>query len=223
MTPPVIVAAALRKGLAMIALCDHNSCGNAAAVQEAAGRELAVIAGIEITTAEEVHVLGLFPGVEQAQRVSKVVSAGLPEWRTAPGPFGGQWLMDAEGKVTGEETKMLSVASSLTLSEAVQLIKRQGGLAVASHVDRPSFSVLSQLGMFPPDAEFDAVEISAAGQKAGRRAEFASLGFTVISSSDSHFPEEIGSSFTILEMQAPRFGELSLALKGAGGRRVCDA
>ena len=61
MTPPAIVDAALAEGLAMIAVCDHNTARNAAAVQAAAGARLAVIAGIEITTAEEVHVVGLFP------------------------------------------------------------------------------------------------------------------------------------------------------------------
>jgi predicted metal-dependent phosphoesterase TrpH len=61
MSPPAIVDAALAAGLDMIAVCDHNAAGNTRAVGEAAGARLAVISGIEITTVEEVHVIGLFP------------------------------------------------------------------------------------------------------------------------------------------------------------------
>ncbi|MCX5758981.1 MAG: PHP domain-containing protein, partial [Candidatus Hydrogenedentes bacterium] len=78
MTPPAIVAAALEQGLDMIAICDHNSAGNAAAVQAAAGDALAVIAGMEITTAEEAHVLGLFPDAASAEAAGQEVRDTLP-------------------------------------------------------------------------------------------------------------------------------------------------
>ncbi len=79
MTPPDIVATALERGLDMIAVCDHNSAGNAAAVQQAAGERLGVVAGMEITTAEEVHVLGLFPDAQTAASAATTVAASLPD------------------------------------------------------------------------------------------------------------------------------------------------
>ncbi len=39
-------------------------------------------------------------------------------------------------------------------------MKQHGGLAVAAHVDRRAFGVVAQLGFFPRDAGFDAVEVS---------------------------------------------------------------
>ena len=77
MTPPAIVHEAVMKGLGMIAICDHNSAANTEAVQKAAGGLLTVIAGMEITTAEEVHVIGLFPTVQSAagDRKSAQISA----------------------------------------------------------------------------------------------------------------------------------------------------
>jgi PHP family Zn ribbon phosphoesterase len=226
MTPPAIVREALRKGLEMIAVCDHNSAGNTAAVCAAArGAALAVVAGMEITTMEEVHVLGLFPDAVEAARASEVVTEGLPLWKalTTFGPGDAvrrpeQELMDADGKVMAIEERMLGAASRFTLSQAVDLIRAHGGLAVAAHVDRRAFSVVGQLGFLPPEVRFDALEISAAGKARGRAAEFAGSGCILVSSSDSHFLEEIGSSMTALDLEEPSFEEMRRAFYGLGGR-----
>jgi hypothetical protein len=219
MTPPAIVRAAIESGLDMIAICDHNTAGNTAATQEAAGSDIAVLAGMEITTAEEVHVVGLFPSSAAARAAADEVRTTLPELGDESRGFGGQPLMDAGGRVVGHETKMLAAASGLDLSEALDLIRRHGGLAIAAHVDRPSFSVISQLGMFPPDVVFDAIEISVAGTAAGREAGFAYLRLPMVASSDSHFLADVGSCCTKFELLEATFDELALALKGIGGRR----
>ena len=161
MTPPAIVAAALAEGLAMIAICDHNSARNVAAVQEAAGGGLAVLAGMEITTAEECHVVGLFPDASAAEAAGAEVGATL-------GPiddgyetfFGEQHVLDADGAETARETIALATATPLDVDAVVDLVHRHGGLAVAAHIDRQSFGVIGQLGFFPAEAGFDAVEVS---------------------------------------------------------------
>jgi 3',5'-nucleoside bisphosphate phosphatase len=228
MTPPAIVDEALRKGLAAIAVCDHNSAGNVAAVADAAAARaegLFVIPGIEITTAEEVHVLGLFPDASSACAAGREVLAGLPLWR----PFAahssaagcrspGQELLDGQGSRVGIETRMLASASTFSLSQTVDLIHRHGGLAVAAHMDRRSFSVRGQLGFLPPDVPFDGLEISAAGASRGRAADFCVHGLPLISSSDSHFLADIGTGFTALDVEAPCFAELARALRGQDGR-----
>ncbi|NLT65992.1 MAG: PHP domain-containing protein, partial [Acidobacteria bacterium] len=62
MHPAALVDAAVRVGLDSVAVCDHNSAENVGAVQRAArAAGLAVIPGMEITSAEEVHILGLLP------------------------------------------------------------------------------------------------------------------------------------------------------------------
>ena len=255
MTPPAIVQTAIDIGLAMIAICDHNAAGNTAVTQQAAAnvaagrrssggcargaRGLTVLAGIEITTAEEVHLLGLFANAADAMATADAVRATLPE---ADDPtrqrFGDQHLMDADGRVMGMEPKLLATASALALSDTVKLVRQNHGLAVAAHVNRPSFSVISQLGMFPPDASFDAIEIfKPCGPRPGTvapiphgqsaydaaTAQFASLGLPVISSSDAHFLADIGRARTRFTMKTPTFDELALALQGVGGRRVICA
>ncbi len=241
MTPPAIVRAARERGLALIAVCDHNSAANAAAVREAAreaggsdggaaggpGGPLAVIPGMEITTAEEVHVLGLFPDVQAALRAGGRVRATLPPARAAAGRGRGIWgeqpLLDARGARVGSESRLLGAASGFSLAECVDLIREHRGLAVAAHLDRPSFSVLSQLGFLPEEVRFDAIEVSAAGVSSGRAAGLAGLGLPLLSSSDGHFLSMVGAGATLLEIREPSFEELALAVLGRGGRRCSIA
>jgi predicted metal-dependent phosphoesterase TrpH len=228
MTPPAIVAAATKAGLDMIAISDHNTAGNIAAVQEAAkaaGEGLTVLPGMEITSAEEAHVLGLFPDLAAAEGAAAELRALLPpadsDYYTF---FGGQPLLAATGCPVGTEPTALSAAAPLDLTETVDLIHSLGGLAIAAHVDRRSFSVLSQLGFFPAQAGFDGVEVSrrvAAGSP--RLEEYSALGLPMIGSSDSHFLEEIGTAATELRLAEPRFAELTLAFAGAEGRSVARA
>jgi hypothetical protein len=221
MTPAAIVATALARGLEMIAVCDHNASGNVRAVQqvgEAAG--LAVLAGMELASAEEVHVVGIFPCAADAERVAAQVRDLLP--KADPDYysfFGEQPVLAADGCQTGSETAALAWATPLELSEAVELIHRGGGLAIAAHIDRKAFGVFSQLGFVPADAGFDALEISRwLPADSPRLGEFAKLGLPLVGSSDAHFLEEIGQGLTELTMEAPTFAEVALAFRGTGGR-----
>ncbi len=216
MSPPAIVRAASRAGLDLIAICDHNAAGNIAAVQQAAAGVVGapvVIAGMEITTAEEVHILGLFPTGEAALAVEATVQSSLPRAdRTYSRRFGRQELMDAGGAVTGLCPVMLAASTSLNLTAAIALVKRHDGLAVACHVDRPSFSVTSQLGFIPPDAGFDAIEMSPQAWEA-RIESFRSLHLPMIFSSDSHYPSQIGGVKMAMAINEPSFDELRRAFE----------
>ncbi len=224
MTPQAIVMAAIAAEIDIIAVCDHNSAENTGAVQEAArsfaGDLFGVIAGMEITTAEEAHIVALFPDVESAMNASDEVACHLPEGLTGVRKYGNQYVMDATGEVIREVDALLSWASDLTVSQTVTLIHKHGGLAVAAHVDRPSFSIISQLGFMPEDAEFDAVEISAAGAKDGRATEFEALGYPIIVASDAHFPDNIGDGKALFHIDSPVFSEVALAFKGVGNRSI---
>jgi 3',5'-nucleoside bisphosphate phosphatase len=194
MTPDAIVRAAARKGLAVIAVCDHNTAGNVRAVAAAAARipdGPVVIAGMEITTVEEAHVLG---------------------WFRTPGD-----AIAAAGELEVDPA-LASAACQLSLSQTVDLIHRHGGLAVAAHVDRRSFSVPGQLGFIPPDVPFDGLEISAAGVARGRAAAFAGHGLPLVSSSDCHFLDDMGAGTTQLDVAAPSFDEIVMALGRVEGR-----
>ena len=116
------------------------------------------------------------------------------------------------------------MASALSLEQAVALIHRHGGLAVAAHIDRPSFGVIGQLGFFPHEAGFDAVELSRhVAPGSPDEAGYRGLGLPVLRSSDAHFPADIAAARTALALGDTSFAELALALRGADGRSVTDA
>jgi predicted metal-dependent phosphoesterase TrpH len=228
MTPPAIVAVARRLGLAMIAICDHNSAGNVAAVQQAAdaaGGGLTVIPGMEISSTEEVHVLGLFPDLPAAESVAATLSGMLPQAdESYYSFFGEQHLLTADGRVSGQQTVELASAIPLDLNEAVELIHSRGGLAIAAHVDRKAFSVFSQLGFFPEDAGFDGIEVSRHFSPASKLLDTPALrGLPVTGASDAHYPGDIGTAVTLLRLAEPTFTELLLAFAGAQERSVARA
>jgi len=220
MTPPAIVATAVERGLDMIAVCDHNCARNTAAVQEAAGNSLAVLAGMEVTTAEEAHVVGLFPSAAAAMAAGEEVAVLLPEVNDSYSAFfGEQWVLDADGRLVGDEPHALALATTLDIDAVVRLIHAHGGLAVAAHVDRRTFGVISQLGFFPSGAGLDAVDGSRhLPDDSPRLAELAAYGLPVTSSSDSHYLADLGAATTVLTVAAPTFAEAALAFGGREGR-----
>jgi hypothetical protein len=222
MTPLNIVAWAADEGLGMIAVCDHNSAANAAAAQDAAGGALTVLAGIEITSAEECHVLGLFPDAARAEAAGEEIAGTLPaaddDYERI---FGEQLVVDAHGELRGRETRALATASAFDVNGAVELVHRHGGLAIAAHLDRAGFGIIAQLGFFPTDAGFDGIEVSRhVAPESPRDAEFGAYGLPVLRSSDAHYLGDIGRARTLLHVQEPTFAELALALRGRGGRSV---
>lgn len=225
MTPAAIVERALAEGLGMIAICDHNSARNVAAVQEAAGDYLVVLAGMEITSAEECHVVGLFPTAEAAEAAAAEAGASLPPVDDGyEAFFGTQSVLSAAGELLATEEKALAMATLLDINDTAALIHRHSGLAVAAHIDRKTFGAIGQLGFFPTDAGFDAVELSrhiAPGSPAEE--EFRIHGLPILHSSDAHYLSDIGAVRTTLHVANPSFTELAAALRGEHGRSVDDA
>lgn len=67
MIPPLIIQQAVRLGVRLLAVTDHNSAENAAALMEAGAREnIVVLPGMELQTREEVHLICLFDRIELA-------------------------------------------------------------------------------------------------------------------------------------------------------------
>ena len=106
-------------------------------------------------------MLGLFPDAEAAQAAGAEVGATLGQLDDGyEAFFGEQRVLAADGSELARETLALATATHLDVDAVVTLVHDHGGLAVAAHVDRRSFGVIGQLGFFPADAGFDAVELS---------------------------------------------------------------
>lgn len=161
MTPNNIVNMAAISGLDAIAISDHNTVGNVRAAQEV-GKEcgITVIPGMEVETAEEVHILTLYPDIESAEFVAKEVYKSLPDIKNRPEIFGEQVFMDSSDEITGYEEKLLISPSQLSLNELFDLVMSVSGLFIPAHVDRHSYSILTNLGFIPEDLDIKNIEIS---------------------------------------------------------------
>ncbi len=198
MTPNNIVNMAMLTGLDMIALTDHNSCRNVRAVMKAAEGKLRVIPGMEIETAEEVHVLCYFKDIDALEDMGRLVESSMSGIKNQPEIFGRQLIMDEEDNITGEVENLLVSAISLDIYEVAAEVKKRGGVFVPAHIDRTSYSVLSNLGFMPLDLPVDAVEITA------KNAEILSgqyKGLPVLTSSDAHYLENIAERERFLDTE----------------------
>jgi hypothetical protein len=221
MSPKRIIGTCREVGLDIIALCDHNSAENvepAIRLGEAAG--IRVFPGMEINSREEVHTLAIFGHASQAFAMQEIVYRHL-KGSNRPEFFGEQVRVNECDEIEGFNDRLLIGAVDLGLEEIVREINRLGGLSIASHVDRPSYSLVSQLGFVPPGVRLDAVEVSDPLWARTRGMHILQeLGLPVVSSSDAHFLEDIGRQASFFRVESATLEELRLALQGRSGRAV---
>lgn len=221
MHPAGLVSAAVSAALDAVAVCDHNSAENVSATQRAGLAEgLAVIPGMEVTSEEEVHILGLFPDVESALAMQSRVYRSLPG-RNVPDVFGMQVVADEHAQVLGFNEYLLSGATTMSVERVISSIHDVGGLAVASHFDRERFGILGQLGMIPSGLELDGLEVSARMSLPEARAKCAlEVDRPLLCNSDAHEPKDVGRALTYMLLQEPTAAEVRMALAGRNGRTI---
>ncbi len=201
MTPNNIVNMARLLGLQVIAVTDHNSIGNAAAVMRVAGSDgPLVLPGMELETAEEVHVVCLFPDLDSAEGFERELAPHFIGIPNRPEVFGEQVLMDERDQVTGRVDRLLATATSLPIDRLPELAVAFGGAAFPAHVDRPSFSVLSNLGFLSPDMGFRSIELSrnAPEDYIGRNPSLSP--YRVLRNSDAHYLQHIFDPVNFMEL-----------------------
>jgi PHP family Zn ribbon phosphoesterase len=224
MSPKKIVQKSLEKHLDLIAICDHNTAENVpATLREGKRRGIAVLPGMEICSKEEVHLVALFKNVEDSLKMQEYVFAHL-SGKNQPEVFGHQVIADEHDQVLGENPRLLIGATQLSLAEIVKNVHQLGGICISSHVDRPSYSLIGQLGFIPPDLHLDAVEVSyrVALDKASTQVP-GIADYPCVTSSDAHFLDDIGKVWTEFVLAAPTVEEIAMALAGIEGRRILGA
>jgi len=221
--PTVMAGMAKAAGLDAAALSDHNSSRNCRAFLKACGvYGLAGLPAMELTSAEEAHILCLLPSPEAADEWEKYVRERQLFVENRPEIFGRQLVMDENDEVTDTEPRLLITAASIGVYEVSALVSSLGGIAIPAHIDRSAFSLLSNLGAFDETMGFPVVELSAAADPARMAALCPALkGVPYIVDSDAHRPCDIPDAAHTLEADGPEPEAIIRALReGRGLRRL---
>lgn len=216
MIPINIVKRALEVGIDMIAITDHNAVGNVESVIRSALKyapELKVLPGIEITSREEVHILGILPSVDSANKLESVIHSHLVDSPTK-GYSSEQLVVDEDANFVRYEEHFLMGATDLSIEEISSLIHSFNGIAIPAHIDREAFGLIYNLGIFPSNLDVDAVEISRFVKKDILESikRLIPSDIPVIFSSDAHYLDDIVPPKTFLELEDKSFKSLKEAL-----------
>lgn len=203
MTPYNLVQMAKLLGFDMIALTDHNTCGNcesAMRVGESIG--LTVVPGMELCTAEEIHCVCLFPDLKSATAFSDYVHEKMPDVQNQPEIFGEQCKMDEGDGIVGYEPLLLTTAADISIDDVAPLVKSYGGACFPAHLDRASYSVLSVLGFLYPELNFTAAEFTPKAYLPQYLEKHPLLqNMHLLRNSDAHYLENMTEPLEALELK----------------------
>lgn len=215
MTPANIVGMAALKGLQVIAVTDHNSCKNCAAAMEHGQKHgVIVIPGMELCTSEEVHVICLFPALENAMSFDAYVYEHILPIQNREHIFGKQQIMNTADEVIGTVPNLLISATDISFDSVWDLIANYNGIAYPAHIDKSSTSLLSNLGFIPPDSRFTCAEIHDLEHFHKLQKEHPYLEqCNIISSSDAHYLWDIREPYYRLFSKSNQIPDLLYAIQ----------
>ncbi len=193
MTPYNFVNMAKLMGLDIVALTDHNTCLNCpAAVKAGEFAGITVIPGMELCTAEEVHVVCLFADLKNALNFSAYIRSTLPPVKNREKIFGEQLIMDEKDNILGKEELLLTTASSVGIYQVPKLMEQYGGAAFPAHINRSSYSVISNLGEITADMGFNCAELTPDADLKQYEEKYPDLKqMKILYNSDAHYLENI--------------------------------
>lgn len=224
MTPHHIVLQAAAHHIDAIAITDHNVSGNVEAAIKAGERYgVQVLPGMELECKEEAHLLVLFDTWAQMERWQQRVDRVLPALKNNPQKFGAQFVVDDDDNFVAEEERLLLTSVNLEAEKAIQQVNALGGMVIAAHIDRPSYSLLGQLGFFYDELTLAAVEISHVGiqELANKKLKRFVANLPYVTNSDAHCMDTfLSGPKNLVVAEKINIEELKLALKGEKGRSV---
>ena len=200
-TPNSIAGMGELNGLELMALTDHNTCKNCPAFFEAAKRHgILAIAGMELTTAEDIHMVCLFESLDCALAFDEALSSRRILIPNREDIFGNQLICDSEDNIIGTEPHLLSNATTVSLDEAPSLVEQYGGICYPAHIDRDSNGVIAVLGVFPKSPVFPCAELHFT-EKTSEYEKLSGISRDkLIISSDAHFLWDIKEQREYLEL-----------------------
>ena len=203
-TPNNIAGMAYLSGLNIVALTDHNTAKNCPAFFEAAQKYgIIPIAGIELTTSEDVHLVCLFEKLDSALDFDAFLETKRVLIKNREEIFGEQLILDGEDNVIGKEEYLLSNATLISVEDACEVVSSFGGICYPAHIDRDSNGIVAILGTVPDHLPFKCVEFHFEDKIEEYVNRYALSDKTVILSSDSHCLTDINDKNKYFELDCP--------------------
>lgn len=194
LTPALLAIEALEKNIDIIALTDHNCSKNLKPFKEAC--ELCNIMGlfgIEVNTIEDVHILSIYNDINSAIEFGTLIESLLPNINNNTKLLGNQNIVNLEGEIIDIYKKSLITTCGISLEDVVSETLSRDGLAIPAHIDRSVNSVLANLG-FLPNLPYSALEAINPYKIKDTN------GLTILTGSDAHNYQDIGSRSCFLEI-----------------------
>lgn len=203
MTPNNICGMAVLNGLNIVALTDHNSSKNCPAFFEAAKKYgIIPVAGMELTTSEDIHVVCLFEELDDAMRFDEYVGSRRILIPNRTDIFGNQLILNGEDEKIGEEEFLLINATDIAIDETVSLVRSFGGVCYPAHIDREANGIIATLGIFPEEPQFGFVEFNDKENQQIYREKYPVLeNKKYLVSSDAHYLWNINEKGAFLEIE----------------------
>ncbi len=213
-TPASMAGFGVLNGLNVMALTDHNTCANCPAFFKAArAYGLVPVAGMELTTAEDIHAVCLFETLEAALDFDREVEKRRMPVKNREEIFGEQLIMNENDEIIGRQENLLITAADISLEEAPALAAQYGGLCYPAHIDREANGVIAVLGTFPTEPFFACAELRDPANEAAYRADYPVLqNKTLVFSSDAHNLADINGQVNWLELEGESEREILQSL-----------
>lgn len=202
MTPNNICGMAMLQGLNIVALTDHNTCGNCETFLKVAKKHgLIGIAGMELTTAEDIHIICLFEDVKKAVAFSDEVQKYRLAFPNNVKLYGQQMFMDEEDNIVGIEENFLPLATTLGLEDAVALAKEYDAIVYPAHIDRMANGIIAILGTLPDSPDFSCIEFNSSDDVEKYKNDYPKINNKAgVINSDAHNLWSINEAVNFLEL-----------------------
>ena len=189
MTPNNIAAVATLAGINVMALTDHNTSKNCPAFFSAAKKNgIIPIAGMELTTAEDIHIVCLFEILEEAMRFDAFVDEHRIKIKNKTEIFGEQLILDENDVQIGIDEYLLSNATDIPVDDVKKIVGEFNGVSYPAHIDREANGIIATLGTFPEECGFDIAEFYDETKTGEYLKKYQSLNDKkILLSSDAHY------------------------------------
>ena len=110
--------------------------------------------------------------------------------------------MNEMDEIVDIEEKLLISPTTLSIETVFELVKEAGGLFIPAHVDRHSYSVLTNLGFIPDNLDIKHIEVS---KKVSVLEDYLNARpelrkYEIFRNSDAHYLEDISLNDTFLDV-----------------------